>query len=323
MEYKEGTGVALAQLYWESAVQNKTSARIRQLVPDGALSLPRRAHSPQPDNGAVGTPWSLDLTWTAGPGATQHRVYFGDDAQAVAQADTSTADIYQGVQAGTTFAVSDLEWGRSYFWRVDEVNAAGVLPGAVWSFTTADYMTVEDFESYNDEEGQGTRIYETWIDGWFDSSSGSQTGYTDPPFAELKTVHGGGQAMPLLYDNSQSPFFSQVVREFAPTEDWTVHNLGALVLYVRGKSANAPAPLFVGLEDAAGHKTFVRHPDSAPVTTPAWAEWRVPLSDFTGVNPAQVKKMYLRLGELTNPAAGGTGLLFADDIRVAVAPAGQ
>jgi hypothetical protein len=323
MEYTEGTGVALAQLYWESAVQNKTNARIRQTIPAGALQPPRKAHSPQPDSGAVGTAWSLDLTWTAGNGATQHRVYFGDDAQAVAQADTSTATIYQGTQAGTTFAVSDLEWGRSYFWRVDEVNDAGVLAGAVWSFTTADYMPVDDFESYNDEEGQGTRVYETWLDGWFDSSSGSQVGYTDPPFAELKIVHGGGQSMPLLYDNSKSPFFSQVVREFSPAQDWTVHNLGTLVLYVRGKTANAPAPLFVGLEDAAGHKAFVRHPDSTPVTTPAWAEWRIPLRDFTGVNPAKITKVYLRLGELTNPAAGGTGLLFVDDIRVAVTPAGQ
>jgi hypothetical protein len=323
MDYKEGTGVALAQLYWESALQNKTDARVRQLVPAGALNLPRKAHSPQPANGAVGTEWSLDLAWVAGNGATRHQVYFGDDAQAVANADTSTASIYQGTQSGTTLAVSDLEWGRSYYWRVDEVNDAGTLPGIVWSFTTANFTPVDDFESYNDEEGQGTRIYETWIDGWFDGSSGSQVGYTDPPFAELKVVHGGGQSMPLLYDNSNAPFYSQAEREFAPAEDWTVHDLNALVLYVRGKAANAPALLFVGLEDAAGHRAFVPHPDSAPVTNARWFEWQVPLSDFTGVNATKVKKLYLRLGDPAQATAGGTGTLFVDDIRVAAVPTGQ
>jgi hypothetical protein len=89
------------------------------------------------------------------------------------------------------------------------------------------------------------------------------------------------------------------------------------------RAANAPALLFVGLEDAAGHSAFVRHPDSAPVTTARWFEWQIPLSDFTGVNPAKVKKLYLRLGDPAQATAGGTGVLFVDDIRVATVPAGQ
>jgi hypothetical protein len=120
-----------------------------------------------------------------------------------------------------------------------------------------------------------------------------------------------------------SPFYSETVREFASAQDWTVHNLATLVLYVRGKTGNAPAPLFADLEDAAGHRTAVRHPDSAPVTTARWVAWQIPLSDFTGVNLAQVKKLYLRLGDSTQPEPGGTGLLYVDDIRVVVAPAGQ
>jgi len=41
-------------------------------------------------------------------------------------------------------------------------------------------------------------------------------------------------------------------------------------------------------------------------------------SEFTaaGVNLARVKKMYLGLGNRTSPAAGGTGRIFIDDIRV-------
>jgi hypothetical protein len=56
---------------------------------------------------------------------------------------------------------------------VDEVNAASAdspWKGAVWSFTTADFLVVDDFESYTDEDVG--RIFQTWIDGW---------GYTTPP----------------------------------------------------------------------------------------------------------------------------------------------
>jgi hypothetical protein len=315
MDYYEGTGAASPSCSGKLPCRTSRTPAFDSRAP--ALPPPLKAHSPQPDSGAMDTGWSLDLTWVAGTRATRHQVYFGDDAQAVAAADTSTAGLYRGTQADTTLTVSDLEWGRAYYWRVDEVNEAdpaGSWPGAVWTFTTADFLLVDDFESYNDEEGQGTRIYETWLDGWADNSSGSQVGYADPPFAEPTVVHGGDQSMPLAYDNSKSPFYSQIERVFAPTEDWTGHNLSTLVLYVRGKTANAPARLLVGLEDAAGHLTLVGHADSAPVTSAQWVEWRVALSDFTGVNPAKVKKLYLRLGDSTQP--GGTGLLYVDDIRV-------
>jgi hypothetical protein len=49
---------------------------------------------------------------------------------------------------------------------VDEVNpteADSPWKGAVWSFATANFIVVDDFESYVDDvEG---RIFQTWIDG--------------------------------------------------------------------------------------------------------------------------------------------------------------
>ena len=46
MDYYEGTGTALAQLFWQSAVQNQQKARAREIVPRGALGLPMKAQSP-------------------------------------------------------------------------------------------------------------------------------------------------------------------------------------------------------------------------------------------------------------------------------------
>ena len=52
------------------------------------------------------------------------------------------------------------------------------------------------------------------------------------------------------------------------------------------------------------------------VTTAAWTQWKIPLSSFAGVNLSKVKKLYLGVGNRANPAQGGTGALYIDDIGV-------
>ena len=120
----------------------------------------------------------------------------------------------------TVFDPGDLEWNKTYYWRVDEVNAADPASpwkGSVWSFTTADFLVVDDFEAYTDDEG--SRIYESWIDGYADQSNGSIVGHLDPPFAERTIVHGGKQSMPLDYNNVKQPYFSEAdARVRAPAE---------------------------------------------------------------------------------------------------------
>ncbi len=123
--------------------------------------------------------------------------------------------------------------------------------------------------------------------------------------------------MPLDYNNPKTPFYSEVEREFAPVQDWTVNDANTLVLYVQGKSSNGPAPLYVVVEDSSKHVGTVAHPDPTVVTLARWTEWRIPFSEFTaaGVNLARVKKMYIGLGDRKNPKAGGKGLIYLDDIR--------
>jgi hypothetical protein len=38
---------------------------------------------------------------------------------------------------------------------------------------------------------------------------------------------------------------------------------------------------------------------------------------LAGVNLSRVKKLYLGAGDRANPAAGGSGMLYIDDIRLA------
>ncbi|OHB64229.1 MAG: hypothetical protein A2Y76_15920, partial [Planctomycetes bacterium RBG_13_60_9] len=102
----------------------------------------RGAGTPTPDNKAVDVPQDPLLGWKAGPFADTHNVYLGSNFDDVNNADLSQA-VSQG-QSETTFRPTDLlEFGKTYYWRVDEVNApptsATVFKGDVWSFTVEPY----------------------------------------------------------------------------------------------------------------------------------------------------------------------------------------
>jgi len=271
------------------------------------------AYRPDPADGATETSPATTLTWLPGQAAVEHQVYFSDSRDAVSQ---GTAEADKGKVKDPSFTPGPLESVTTYYWRVDELVAGGaVKTGAVWSFTT--YLPVDDFESYNDEEGKGTRIYETWLDGWADNSSGSRVGYVDPPFAEQKIVHGGLQSMPMDYNNVSSPCDSKAQRTFSPPVDWTVNGADTLVLYVRGKTTNKAAQLYLSIDDAANHGARAIPNDTTMVTTAKWNEWRIPLELFmtSGVDVTRVKR--ISIGVSNDPAVGGgTGTLYFDDIYV-------
>jgi hypothetical protein len=270
------------------------------------------AYLPDPADGATDASTTPMLVWMPGQGVAKHHVYFSESADEVALG-AAAAD--KGEVPDPNFAPGELQPATRYSWRVDEVSPLAVVQaGPVWHFTTC--LPVDDFESYNDEEGKNTRIYETWIDGYADGSSGSTVGNTEPPFAEQKIVHGGLQSMPLDYNNVNSPFYSEAVREFDPEQDWTINDVNMLVLYIQGRSSNSAAPLYVILEDAARHTTVVTHPDLAVVSRAKWVEWKIPLTEFTDVNPARIKKLYLGVGDKADPKKGGTGRVYVDDFRV-------
>ncbi len=72
----------------------------------------------------------------------------------------------------------------------------------------------------------------------------------------------------------------------------------------------------MAVEDSVGKSAVVTHPNPAAANVDTWTEWRIPLSSFTGVNLANVKKLYVGVGDKANPKPDGTGKLYFDDIRV-------
>ncbi len=99
--------------------------------------LPGAVSTPSPADGAVQQPVGTSLAWTAGSDVVSHDIYLGTSETLVAQATTVDVPIYQGRQASRIFdPSSELYHGTTYYWRVDEVNAAGVTKGTVYRFTT-------------------------------------------------------------------------------------------------------------------------------------------------------------------------------------------
>jgi hypothetical protein len=93
--------------------------------------LPDKAHNPSPADAATGVATNAQLSWSAGLAAKLHSVYFGDNADTVANA------VGAPPLPMTTKDPGPLEPGKTYYWRVDEFNPPTTIKGDVWSFTTA------------------------------------------------------------------------------------------------------------------------------------------------------------------------------------------
>jgi hypothetical protein len=313
MEYYDNEGVGVAELRWSSPRTPK------DFVPQGALSLPVRASRSKPSNGAVNVKQVQILSWSPGDYTASHEVYFGTDEEAVRNADTSSPE-YKGSRnlGSENYDPGKLEWDTTYYWRVDEINNANPdspWTGNLWSFSTANFLIVDDFESYNDldpADPDSNRIFNAWIDGYDNPTNGSLVGYDTAPFAEQTIVHGGRQAMPLYYDNSVG--YSEATLTLTYPRDWTENGVNTLTIWFRGNSDNAAETLYVALN---GNAIVTNdNPDAAQITT--WTEWTIDLQAFAdqGVDLANVNTIALGLGNRNNPLAGGSGTMYFDDIRL-------
>jgi hypothetical protein len=223
-------GGVVAQYVKLTAKSNWSAVGLKQcgLSEVRFFQIPAQARGPQPAAGArdVGVDSSLD--WRSGRDMTSEQVYFGTDQTAVTDGTVTARTVTRH-----GFDPGPLDFGTTYYWKVDEVGTA-TYPGALWSFTTQEYAPVDDFESYTDDEGG--RIYETWIDGWT-NGTGSVVGYLQAPFAETVVVHGGSQAMPFEYNNVKTPYYSEAQRTFDTPQDWTVNGADTLSLWFKGNPA--------------------------------------------------------------------------------------
>ncbi len=312
--------------YWrvdEFDAANTYKGDVWSFTTEGAVG------SPNPANGAVDVKQTAIISWVPGVFAASHQVYFGADKEAVSNADTGSPE-YKGVRAldSESYDPGKLEWDSTYYWRIDEVNDVNPdspWKGPVWSFTTANFLIVDDFEDYDAGDNQ---IWYAWKDGlgygtpgtdpyYAGNGSGSAVGDENTPsYTEETIVHGGNQSMPLFYDNNKQGFFKYSEAELTLTDlrDWTENGVNRLTIWFRGDSANAAETLYVALNGSAVVSND--NPDAALVTD--WTEWNIDLQAFAdqGVSLTNVNTIALGLGNKNNPVAGGSGTMYFDDIQV-------
>ncbi|MHC4644380.1 MAG: LamG domain-containing protein [Planctomycetota bacterium] len=99
----------------------------------------RMAALPEPADRVSDLMPSQVLGWKSGKNAAKHNVYFGADYESVANAKSSSRE-FKGSQAkgANTFDPGKLEFGQTYYWRIDEVSGGKAFEGDVWRFKIID-----------------------------------------------------------------------------------------------------------------------------------------------------------------------------------------
>lgn len=115
---------------------------VKQIVINGfeidTPNLMNQARTPQPANRDEHVAdKNIILKWDASKNAVAHQLYFGEDQNAVTNANESSKE-YKGKLTETAFPLSNLYSLSTYYWRVDEIDSKGnVTLGNVWSFKPA------------------------------------------------------------------------------------------------------------------------------------------------------------------------------------------
>ena len=268
---------------------------------------------PDPDDGATEVAIDVTLGWRAGRQAAEHSLYISKDQQAVMDRTAPAVTVNQ-----PGYGPLSLDLGSIYYWCVDEVNSSNVVPiweGNTWSFTTIEYLVVDDFESYNDiAEGQegSNLVYLTWIDGYDNPAiNGSTMGYSEAfqPTMETDIVHGGMQSAPVIYDNSTASI-SEVTADtdnLAVGSNWTVGAPAKLSLWFYGNPGNSSTDLMYVKVNGAK----VTYDGSLAMAQ--WQEFSIDLASL-GVDLSNVSS--LTVGFERTGGTGGSGTVLIDDIRL-------
>ena len=126
--------------YWRVDEVNDANASSPWKGPVWSFWIPSlKAYEPVPGDGSKFVdPENPTLSWTGGLNSALHTVYFSDNFDDV-------NDGVNGTQTGfTNYTPGPLESDKTYYWRVDELEAQGMHTGDIWSFTTLPDIAVND-----------------------------------------------------------------------------------------------------------------------------------------------------------------------------------
>ena len=262
---------------------------------------PNIAFNPSP----IGKDWpytTSTLSWSPGDLAAEHHVYLGTRPDALSL-------IYEGTD--TNCSPDVLQLGRTYYWRVDEVNGPTTWTGNIWNFSTEEYLTAEDFDSYANNDA----LVDVWEDYWVN-------GTCSEVFLEA-VITRDGNSMKYDYGNYYPPYYSEIEADVVDLEigqDWEIGAAEALVLYFHGVADNNDEPMYLTVEDASANSGTVKY-DTNDLSQEDWEDWRIwniDLQDFRDANVAleNVSRISILIGEKDRTQPAGSGTIYIDDIRL-------
>ncbi len=265
-------------------------------VSDGPAAV-----NPTPADGAADVDMNADLTWLEAAFATSRDLWFGKKG-AMEKVEPGPAD--------TTFSPGTLELGQTYEWRVDQISPSSTVTGRTWTFTTAEYTSVEDFQSYADHAG----IRAEWIEN-----------ITDFDYVFLATDSQGNNSMRFEFQNQYAPYFTEATRTFDSPQDWTVQAVEALSLSFIGEHENMEHLMYLELEDAAGQSFKAEHPYTYACQSDSWRQWTVSFEHLSsgGIDLSTIKKLTIGFGDGTMSDQVGEDIdhIYIDQIMLC--PAGS
>ena len=296
------------------------------------------ASDPVPADGATDVSRTPTLSWSPGAFAADlsgNELYYGTDRNAVLNRTATKITLDQPPHPVTI----PLDLGETFYWVVDTVNGLETWPGDIWSFTTIDWISVDDMESYTPWTTPNNNIFETWLDGFGDcAGSGNTTGAVLTENAD--PVLGGVQSMKYEFDNDGTVFSpcdsaqiggrlkyskAEVQTSDLPSgigSDWTVEGVKALSVPFYGTAGNATTEsLWVQLKDTAkgyGPKVFYGTFEGESLddfNEASWHEWYIDMADF-GIDLNDVVSIAIGIGDESKDTAFGSGTLYFDDIRL-------
>ena len=284
---------------------------------------PTLASEPSPADQATDVTREVVLNWKQGVFADQHDVYFGTsvaDVTAATHLDPMGPDqTYRARQDAESYAVGErLNFGQTYYWRVDEVNAPPtgnvVFKGDVWSFTVepvaypVENMTATASSKNRADEGAENTVNGSGLDDDDLHSSESATMWlssiTDPGPGwiqyEFARVHKLSQMLVWNYNSSVEPIVGFGVKEAAI--EYSVDGTNWTTLGTTHEFAQSPGAA------GYGHNTIVDLSGAAAkyVKITANSNWGGMVHQF---GLSEVRFLYLSVqAREPHPSSGATGL---------------
>ena len=260
---------------------------------------------PNPPDGATNIPLDVILKWSPGFSAQKHKVFLGTSPDDTGP-NAAPVDNPQQPQDANTYNPGGLEFGKTYYWRIDEVNDVHTWTGDIWKFTVTNSAVVDDFESYNE-----FNIYDKWIQ--IPGASYYYLGLAKPP----EPVHNSQRSLKFDY-YYKGNFHYEATYYFDPPQNLASIGAKSLELYFYGQVYNnTNCQMYLVLDDGDTKKIVPYEGDANDITKELWQPWRIDLQNIDDINIRNIESITIGFDNIPNQlSTTGYGLVYFDDIRL-------